>query len=110
MKNILIVLSFIFLSFGCYSQDKHVIDVINTNVIITKIGVNGGQTDIEAVAIYKGKKIKVYHIGFDGYNREYNVAIGFVIKREVKIIKEVKNNKSVIFGGTIYTDYLAPGG
>jgi hypothetical protein len=110
MKNILIVLSFIFLSFGCLSQDKHVIDVINTDVIITKIGVSRDQTDIEAVAIYKGKKIKVYQIGFDGYNREYNVAIGFVIKREVTIIKEVKNNESIIFGRTTYKDFLAPGG
>jgi hypothetical protein len=109
MKNILIVLSFIFFSFGCLSQDKHVIGVINTEVIITKIGVSRDQTDIEGVAIYKGRKIKVYHIGFDGYNREYNVAIGFVIKREVTIIKEVYNNKSVIFGRTTYTDYLAPG-
>ena len=101
---------FIILSFKCLSQDKHVIDVVKTDVIVTKIGVSRNQTDIEGIATYKGKKIKVYHIGFDGYNREYNVAIGFVIKREVTIIKEINNNKSVIFGRTTYTDYLAPGG
>jgi hypothetical protein len=110
MKNILII-SITFLCFGCYSQSykETVIETINAEIRITKMGSDGRKTIIEAVGVYYGETVKIYHSGFDGYYREYNLGEGMVIKSEVTFIKQVINNKTRIIGKTSYSYFLAPG-
>ena len=109
MKNILIVLSFIFLSFGCYSQSfkESVVEIINANVTIIKIDYSEKETTVVGTIIYKGKIIKVYNSGFYGYYREYFVDKNMVINRKVTIIKQVEDNKITILGRANYKDLMA---
>jgi len=110
MKNILII-SITFLCFGCYSQSyqETVIETINAEIRITKMGSDGRKAIIEAVVIYDNKEVKVYNSVFDGYYREYNIGEDMIIKREVTFVKQVINNKTRIIGKTSYSSFLMPG-
>jgi hypothetical protein len=108
MKNILIVLSFIFLSLGCYAQSfkETIIETINVKVTITKIDLSKKFTIVEGTITYKGKIIKVYNSEFEGYYKEYQLERNMVINRKVIIIKQVENNKITILGRANYKDLI----
>lgn len=108
MKNILIIISFIFLSLGCYSQSfkESVVETINANVTIIKIDLSQKFTIVVGTIKYKGKTIKVYNSEFDGYYREYQLERNMVINRKVTIIKQVENNKTTILGRANYKDLI----